>query len=24
MIQAAPELLRWHDQLTAFCQNTYR
>ncbi len=24
MTQAAPELLRWHDQLTAFCQNTYR
>lgn len=24
MIQAAPELLGWHDQLTAFCQNTYR
>ncbi len=24
MIQVAPELLRWHDQLTAFCQNTYR
>ncbi len=24
MIQTAPELLRWHDQLTAFCQNTYR
>jgi hypothetical protein len=23
MIQAAPELLRWHDQLTAFCQATY-
>lgn len=24
MIQAAPELLRWHHQQTAFCQNTYR
>lgn len=23
MIQAAPDLLRWHDQLTAFCQLTY-
>ncbi len=24
MINAAPELLRWHDQLTAFCKTTYR
>ncbi len=23
MIQATPELLRWHDQLNAFCQSTY-
>ena len=23
MIQAAPELLAWHEQLTSFCQATY-
>ena len=23
MIQAAPELLRWHDQLLGFCKATY-
>lgn len=24
MIQAAPELVRWHNQLDAFCHTTYR
>lgn len=24
MIKAAPDLLRWHDQLTTFCKVTYR
>jgi hypothetical protein len=23
MVQASPELLRWHEQLTAFCDATY-
>lgn len=23
MLQSAPELLRWHDQLLAFCRDTY-